>query len=129
MPEPLKQNKNLLNQLCKSLLKSEKVEVDEYHLYSLQLAEWGLENGEAEGPWKVHQALLLSQVQMLYDVQINLSTAQKLILSDPTLPPLLALKQEALKMKDQEPEWVAQELVLNLYHNLNLDLLNVEASE
>ena len=84
MPEPLKQNKNLLNQLCKSLLKSEKVEVDEYYLYSLQLAEWGLENGEAEGPWKVHQALLLSQVQMLYDVEIDLSKAQKFVLSDPT---------------------------------------------
>ena len=56
VPEPLKQNKNLLNQLCKSLLKLEKVELDEYQLYSLQLA----------------------------DVEIDLSKAQKFVLSDPT---------------------------------------------
>jgi len=117
MPEPLRLNKTLLNQLCKVYLKQVTDDIDEYYLYSLQLTEWILENGEAEGSWKHCQLNLLEQVRYMYGWE-NLRQAQNLLLNGTIKRPLVAEKNMALLLKDESPEWAGQELAINLYENL-----------
>lgn len=64
--ENQKLNESELNQLCKKLLIQEKQQVGPEYLYNLQLARWGLENLNLEGPWSKIQVELLEQVNVMY---------------------------------------------------------------
>ncbi len=97
-------NTSPLNQQCLKALKALGLKVDTYYPYSLQLAEWALENNLVCGLAAKFTAELLEQVRVMYGWKN---------------PGKYLLHPETKDLPESEsPESLASELVENLYENL-----------
>jgi hypothetical protein len=97
-------NTSPLNQKCLKALKALGLKVDTSYPYSLQLAEWALENNLVAGLAGRFTAELLEQVRVMYGWE----NPSKYLLDPETKDP----------PESDSPESLGSELVENLYENL-----------
>ncbi len=119
--KPMLSNDQPFNLLCQDLLKQVGGDPDPSYLYSLQLAEWMLENRPdlIPDPAAKHIAELLQQVHLLYGAE-NPNLAQKLLLKlEPGENIPAEARAEAERLQGKSPEEVGAKLVDVLYTNLS----------
>lgn len=102
-------NQDPLENLCESLLKKANHQPDPDYLYSLQLAQYLLENYDLRGPWAKRQLDLLEQVKMMFGFE-NQEKIQKWLHGDHTLQSLLPNQKNLQQL--------GTFLVENLYQSL-----------